>query len=188
MRSRSVRRMHRSLRRIATVALLAALPGLALATSAGAAPVPASPPVPAAAPLVAGVGSTTLDERFGADEGDRVTFAVAAHVSHGRTTGHVDFLHLERDGSLYAYGDVDVSCLRVDGDDVTLTGRITDVHIFGGTMPPNMGIAMKIGDHGRSDEILWSWVPMDQLTPCLDLDRYPVARLPVEHGGYVARG
>ncbi|OXM44150.1 hypothetical protein CFP71_40890 [Amycolatopsis thailandensis] len=165
-------------RKIAAVAVLAAVAGTLGATQASAAPERGS--------VVLGSAGGPLT--FPGYDNDPVRFDFAAFGEPGKSSGRFHVNHVTKDGKLVADFDGKVDCVSRAGSLAILTGVIERADIPG--LPVNVvgrRVGFSVQDEPRGhDRIGWSWayggIEQDVL-PCTG----PVPFFQTSTGGYTVR-
>jgi len=109
---------------------------------------------------VAGAGGGVL--QTGVFTGDRVSFQVDASAPSAKpwlATGTFEVTHLRADGSLLSNFGGEVSCLMASNGVAVATGTVSWTR--GPGLPTQDASGVRVGltiqDHGRRDQLGWSW-------------------------------
>jgi hypothetical protein len=109
---------------------------------------------------VAGAGGGTL--RSGSLAGDRVSFQVHGSAPNAKpwlAGGTFEVKHLKPDGTLLSHFGGDISCLMASNGVAVATGTVAWTRGPGlpNQDPSGVQVGLTIQDHGRRDQIGWSW-------------------------------
>jgi hypothetical protein len=109
---------------------------------------------------VEGAGGGVL--QTGLFTGDRVSFHVDAAAPSAKpwlATGTFEVTHLRADGSLLSKFGGDVSCLMASNGVAVATGTVswTEGPGLPTQDPSGVRVGLTIQDHGRRDQLGWSW-------------------------------
>ena len=109
---------------------------------------------------VAGAGGGTL--RSGSLAGDRVSFQVRGSAPNAKpwlAGGTFEVKHLKPDGTLLSHFGGDISCLMASNGVAVATGTVAWTRGPGlpNQDPSGVRVGLTIQDHGRRDQVGWSW-------------------------------